>query len=157
MPDEKYTGQIKKIRRWLNDNPEGDMRELYGQFGGPEMKATLKAIDYLEARAEIFVESSAYRYGRKHGLEGRESKQTAVYSTLRNLAKVCRVVDSGEVIRIAEVDPSYARRYLNFLEGLGFIQKRFSGYAVLDKAMKQARAPRYNQRAERRREVGAAQ
>ena len=149
MADDKCGGQVKKIRRWLQDNTQGEMRDLYAIFGGPEMTATLKAIEYLEERAEIFVESAKYSYGRKHGLEGRETKQTGIYSALRNLAKICRVVNFEEVIRIAEVDASYARRYLNFLAGLGYVERRFSGYAVLDKAMKQPRAPRYNQRQER--------
>lgn len=146
MPDVKGPGQLKKIRSWLGDNPEGDLREVYAVFGGPEMRETLKALDYLAGRRELHLSRSFYRYGRKHGNEARESKQTAIYSVLRNLAKVCRVVQLDEVIRLAEAEASYVRRYIRFLEDLGFVQRRASGVAVLDKAMKQAGAPRFNQR-----------
>lgn len=150
MPDDRQAGQLKRLRRWLGDNPEGDLRDLYAAFGGAEIKVTLDALDYLEERGEITIAPGEYRYGRKHGLDGRETKQTAIYSTLRNLAKVCRVVAPEKVIQIAEVDESYARRYFAYLAGLGYIERRPSGWAVLEKAMKQPQAPQYNQRQERR-------
>ncbi|UQZ89560.1 hypothetical protein C4J81_10230 [Deltaproteobacteria bacterium Smac51] len=148
-------GRIKEIRRWLEDRPEGDLHDLYAEFGGAEMRGTLAALEYLENRREITIAAPEYRYGRKHGNAEKETKQTAIYNTMRNLAKVQRVVCFEEVVRIAEVDESYARRYINFLESLGYVAKRMSGIAVLDKAMKQAKAPRYNQRQERRKAKGA--
>jgi DNA-binding IclR family transcriptional regulator len=43
---------------------------------------------------------------------------------------------------------SYARRYLNFLANLGYVVKRPTGWAVLDKAIKQAKPVLFHRRKE---------
>ena len=151
MPGTKYTGQIKKLRDWLAVNPEGALRDLYAGFSGGQMAGTLKAIDYLKKRHELTVTASSYSYQRKHGNEDREAKQTTIYNSLRFHAKVCRLVKREAVLRDAQADISYTRRYLNFLQQEGFIKTRKdqSGetvIVVLDKAMRDAKTPHYNQR-----------
>ena len=153
MPEAKYTGQIKKLRSWLAANPEGALGDLYAGFGGEEMAGTLRAIDYLKKRLELTVAASRYSYHRIHGNEEREAKQTTIYNSLRFHAKVCRLVKRDAVLRDAQADISYTRRYLNFLQQENFIttRKDQSGeiiIVVLDKAMRDAKTPHYNQRRE---------
>ena len=139
---------LKEIRAWLDKNPEGDLRALYSVFGGPQMRETLKALDHLESRGEITVSAAVYKYGRKHGNEGREEKQTAIYNALRHWAKVSRVVPLDNILEASGAEVSYARRYLRFLAALGYVDERPTGWAVLEKAMSQAQPPIYNQRKE---------
>jgi DeoR/GlpR family transcriptional regulator of sugar metabolism len=112
------------------------------------MRETLKALDHLEAREEITIAAAIYKYGRKHGNEGREEKQTAIYNALRAWAKVCRVVPLDKLIESSGAEESYVRRYLRFLARLGYVTKRPTGWAVLDKAMNDARPPLFKQRQE---------
>jgi len=141
-------GTVKEIREWLEKNPEGGLNVLYLQFGGYLMKETLKALDHLESRGEITISSAVYKYGRKHGNEGREEKQTAIYNALRHWAKVSRVVPQEKILESSGAEVSYARRYLRFLAALGYVDERPTGWAVLEKAMSQAQPPIYNQRKE---------
>jgi len=115
------------------------------------MAGALKAIDYLKKRHELTVTASRYSYQRKHGNEDREAKQTTIYNSLRFHAKVCRLVSREAVLRDAQADISYTRRYLNFLQQEGFIKNRKDPngdhiIVVLDKAMRDAKTPHYNQR-----------
>ena len=110
---------IKEIRAWLEENPEGDLGALYGEFGGEQMRSTFKALNHLEARGEITISAAVYKYGRKHGNEERGDKQTAIYNALRAWAKVSRVVPMDKLLESSGASESYARRYLNFLAGLG--------------------------------------
>lgn len=156
------SSQVKKIREWLDQRPEGDLRDLYSEFGGEEMRATLKALEYLEGRKEVVLAAQLYRYNRKHGNEAKESRQTAVFRTMRYLAKArdCMVVAFSDICETAEVDESYARRYLNFLESLGLIRirKNQAGkthIAVFPKTFQLTATPHYNQRRERRKALEA--
>jgi len=144
-------GNVKEIRDWLDKNPEGDLNVLYLQFGGYLMKETLKSLDHLESRGEITISSAVYKYGRKHGNSGeagREEKQTAIYNALRHWAKVSRVVPQEKILEASGAEVSYVRRYLRFLAGLGYVDERPTGWAVLEKAMGQAQPPLFNQRKE---------
>ena len=162
MTDDRYTGQIKKIRAWLNENPEGDLRSLYGEFGGEEMRATLKALEYFEKRKEVTLAAQLYRYNRKHGNEGRETRQTAIFRTMRYKAKAdqCLIVSFKYICDTAPAEASYARRYLKFLESLGMIRIRPTkdgdiNIAVFPKIFELTATPHFNQRAERRKSQGA--
>ncbi|UQZ90534.1 hypothetical protein C4J81_15490 [Deltaproteobacteria bacterium Smac51] len=161
MADAKYTGQIKKIRAWLRDNPSGEVRDLYENFGGQEMRATFKAIDYLKERRELTLSQSLYNFRHQHGNASRETKQTAIFTVMRNLAKGgCLIVPFQEIVDVAVVDESYARRYLNFLQDLRLIQIRRSpkgetNIAVYPKVFSLTDVPHYDQRQERKKVKGA--
>ncbi len=137
-----------RLRVWLAAHPEGEVGDIYAAFLPAEkFKALWKSINWLIKRGELYMPGQPYRYGAvPHGNAALETKQTGIYNALRNLAKISRVVDLDEAVRLAEVDPSYARRYVRHLEGLGYVARRPTGLAVLEKAMKQAEAPHYNQR-----------
>lgn len=157
-------GPVKEIRAWLENKPEGDLRDLYAEFGGEKMRETLKALDYLENRKEMTVADHLYRYGRKHGLEAKESRQTAIFRSMRYLAKArqCMVVPLNDICETAPAEESYARRYLKFLEGLGLIRIRKNQdgethIAVFPKTFELIATPHYNQRRERRNAREAAQ
>lgn len=137
-----------RLRAWLVAHPEGEVGDIYAAFlPGDDFKTLTRALNWLTERGELYMPGQPYRYGAvPHGNAARETKRTAIYTTLRNLAKVRRVVDFDEVVRLAEVDRSYARRYVRHLEALGYLARRPAGLAVLDKAMHQAEAPPYNQR-----------
>jgi hypothetical protein len=155
MGETKFTGRIKKIRVWLDENPEGDLRDLYDEFGGQEMRATMKALEYLENRQELVMAAPLYRYGRKHANEQRETKQTGMFRAMRARAQECRIVELGDIVKNVQVDISYARRYLNFLQDLNYIKIRSNPkgqttIAVLEKAMREINIPHYNQRREKK-------
>jgi hypothetical protein len=69
------------------------------------------------------------------------NRQDTIWSVIRCLAKVKRVVDVEDIILLSEVPKAYAMKYIRVLENLGFVASRPTGLAVLDKAMKQVEAP----------------
>ena len=140
---------IKEIRAWLEENPEGDLGALYGEFGGEQMRSTFKALNHLEARGEITISAAVYKYGRKHGNEDREEKQTTIYNFLRfHGNNVERVISMDLILKNSGATENYARCYLNFLAGLGYVAKRPTGWAVLEKAIKQAKPVLFHRRRE---------
>ena len=149
-------GTVKEIRAWLAMRPEGELRDLYLAFGGATMRAALKSLDKLEKNGEITISAAVYKYGRKHGNEGREEKQTAIYNALRAWGKVSRVVPLGKILESSRATAGYALRYLNFLQRLGYVDKRGAAWLVLMKAVNQPKVPHFNQRKEARHESESA-
>ena len=145
------SGLTKDLRAFLMENPEGRLNDLYVSLEGKarSFKELNRALERLARRGELTLPDQGYRYKEKTDAR-RESAQHRIYQTLRNLAKVGRVVDLEELLSISEAAPDYLQRYGRCLEKDNFIARRATGWAVLDKAMKQADAPIYQLRKRQR-------
>jgi len=137
---------LPPLRDWLEENPHGEWGTLRRAFSKVDIKTLEKTLEYLKKRGELVVFKEYSYYGHKHGNEDREVKQTAIWRVIRSLAKVSRIVTWVDVLTLSEASKSYAERYVRFLETNGYVAVRASGIAVLEKAMRQAETPHFNQR-----------
>ena len=132
----------KRVRAHLEKNPEGTLADLYAAFSDVGIRDLNTVFSWLETRGELKFPDPTYQYKPA----GREKSQTAMWRAIRNLAKKHRVIDVDEVQILSGVSADYLKRYITFLERQGYVVRRPTGLAVLDKAMKRADTPLFNRR-----------
>ncbi|MDR1656158.1 MAG: hypothetical protein LBT47_01195 [Deltaproteobacteria bacterium] len=140
----KATNAIVSLRNWFAKHPEGDLADCLEVFD--LNRAVIKALHQLQLKGELEIAREYTYFGPKSPEAAtaettQEVKQTAMWRAIRGLAKVGRVVDLNEVGTIAEVSARYLKRYVLFLEHEGYVARRPTGLAVLDKAMRAAETP----------------
>jgi hypothetical protein len=133
-------GLTKRIRAYLDQKPEGRLGDLYEAFDGESIRAINHVLMWLKKRKELKLPEPSYQYLPAMSTR-RETKQTAIWRTIRYMAKKQRVLDLDEVQTIAEVSSVYLRNYAKWLEKQGYVSFRPTGLAVLDLAMKRAETP----------------
>ena len=138
-------GLTKRVRAHLEKNPEGTLADLYAAFSDVGIRDLNSVFSWLETRGELKLPDPTYQY--KPAMHaGREKSQTAMWRAIRNLAKKHRVIDVDEVQILSGVSADYLKRYITFLERQGYVARRPTGLAVLDKAMKRADTPLFKRR-----------
>jgi hypothetical protein len=136
---------IDQLRRWFAQKPTGYLDDCFKRFNVNQTLIT--ALKHLQVKGELAIDMEySYSAPKSPKLSGEmesssEVKQTAMWRSIRGLAKVSRVISQDEARRIAEVEERYFRRYVRFLESEGYVARRPTGLAVLDKAMNHAETP----------------
>jgi hypothetical protein len=129
-----------RLRAWLAENPTGRLSELYEAHEDMGIRAIDRVIRRLERRGELLLPDPTYRYKAHEDKRMRRTQET-IWAVIRSLAKVRRVIDPEEVVLLSGASPDYVRKYVASLVRLGYVERRPTGLAVLEKAMTQARAP----------------
>jgi hypothetical protein len=138
-------GLTKRVRTYLKENPEGTLVELCVAFSDASIRDLSNVINRLERRGELTLPDPTYQY--KPAMQsGREKSQTVMWRAIQHQAKKCRLIDVDRVQILSGVSADDLDRYITFLERQGYVAKRVTGLAVLDKALKRADAPIYNRR-----------
>jgi hypothetical protein len=128
------------LREWFKEHPEGALLDIEKAFG-LKSDVTTKLLR-LRASGELILHGEYQYLGNGEVMPGpSEVKQTAMWRVIRGLAKSSRIVNFDEIVILAEVSRAYALKYIGFLIGQGFLARRATGLAVLDKAMKHPETP----------------
>lgn len=131
----------KRIRSFLDRYPQGRLKDLYQAHQDFDLRRVSRALERLILRGELALADPMYLYtARPHA--GQAAKQARIWSVIRSLGKIERVIDSKKVALLADDKWDYSRKYMTWLAGQGYLARRAGGYfAVLAKALEQAEAP----------------
>ena len=134
------THLTERVRAWLADHPEGILSDLYAAHAEVGIRPLNKVLEYMVKRGELRLPDPTYHYKAKPDTR-KESKQHRIWTNLRNMAKAGRIVDQDSLVTLSQASPDYVRKYLYFLEQQGYVVKRQTGIAVLDKTLKRIDPP----------------
>ena len=137
-------GLTKRLRAILSEEPQGSLGVIYTALEGESLREINKALERLARRGELTLKGSRYCYALRESRKG--PVQQRIWSAMRNLAKVNRVMGLEDVVLLSGASLDYVRRYAGYLVEQKHLARRKADGAYVMMAPNLVKAPAWNRR-----------